>query len=47
MRDLLTTIGEVLGAASITVGAGLVEVWLGFVIGGVLLIAGCALEARK
>lgn len=47
MRDLLTTLGELAGAISITVGAVLVDVSLGLITGGVLLIVGCALEARK
>lgn len=47
MRDILTTVGEVVGGVSITAGATLVEVWLGLVVGGVLLITGCALGARK
>jgi hypothetical protein len=47
MRDLLTTVGELVGAASITVGAALVAPAAGFVTAGILLIVGCVLEAQK
>lgn len=47
MRDLLTTIGEIVGAVSVTAGVLLVDVSLGLVVGGSLLIVGCALEGRK
>ena len=40
MRQLLTTLAEIAGAASIAVGAFLVATPLGFAVGGVLLIAG-------
>lgn len=45
MRDLLTTVGEVVGAVSITIGAALIDPALGFITAGVLAIAGCVLVA--
>jgi hypothetical protein len=45
MRDLLTTVGEIIGAASVTIGAGMIETAYGFIVGGALLIAGCVLVA--
>jgi hypothetical protein len=45
MRDLLTTIGELAGAASVTIGAGMIDAAYGLIVGGALLIAGCVLAA--
>lgn len=45
MRDLLTTIGEVVGAVSVTVGAAMIDPAIGFITGGVLTIVGCVLVA--
>lgn len=38
MRSWLTTVGELAGAASITVGAGMAWLPAGFIVGGLLLI---------
>jgi len=47
MRSTLTTVAEILGAMSITVGATLANTALGLVVGGVLLIAGSVLVVRS
>lgn len=47
MRERLTTAGEAIGAASITIGFGVAWLPLGLIVGGALLIAGCALAARQ
>jgi hypothetical protein len=46
MRDLLTTVGEIVGGFCIAVGAFLVDPAVGFITTGVALIAGCVLVAR-
>lgn len=38
MRSWLTTLGELLGAAAITLGAGLAWLPAGFIVGGAFLI---------
>lgn len=38
MRSWLTTLGELVGAAAITLGAGLAWLPAGFIVGGALLI---------
>lgn len=45
MRDLLTTIAEVVGATAITIGAAMIAAPLGFIVAGVVLIAGSILMA--
>lgn len=46
MMGRITTMIEVLGAGMITAGAALVDVSLGLVTGGILLICGSVLASR-
>lgn len=47
-KDLLTDATGMVGLASITVGAGLAELWVGLVVGGLCaLFVSNRMEARK
>jgi hypothetical protein len=46
MRNTLTTAAELVGATSITIGAALIAAPLGFIVAGVILLAGSILVAR-
>ena len=39
MRDRMTTAGEVVGGLLVTIGAGLIALPAGLIVGGVLLVA--------
>lgn len=47
MRAILTTLGEVIGAASVAVGAGLAWLPAGFIVGGALFAIGAFLAADE
>lgn len=40
MRETVTTVAEIAGAVCVTVGAALLAGWFGWIVAGVLLIAG-------
>ena len=39
MREVLTTIGELVGALVVAIGLGMLAPWLGVAVGGVLVAA--------
>lgn len=48
MKDLLTDITGLAGFAAISVGAGMAELWVGIVVGGLCLVfVSKRMEARK
>ena len=47
MRDVLTTVAEAAGALSVTVGAFLIDVSFGLIVGGVVLIVGSYISAGE
>jgi len=48
MKDLLTDITGMVGLAGISVGAGMAELWVGIVVGGIcLLFVSNRMGARK
>lgn len=46
MREVLTTIGELAGAALVALGAGMIATAAGVIVGGLLLIGVCWLASR-
>lgn len=41
MREVLTTIGELVGAALVAIGFGMLAPWIGVVIAGAFIIGLC------